>query len=100
MITLYKMMVLPYTQTDVTIVNKRIMPNTCQMLGKKDGKGNRRSHSNIATGRRFKVNLQKKRLVNPATGETMTLHLSTKALKTLKKWKAEGKTYDLRALVN
>jgi large subunit ribosomal protein L28 len=76
------------------------MPNTCQITGKRDGKGNRRSHSNIATIRRFKVNLQKKRLVNPATGETMTVHVSTKALKTLKKWKAAGKTYDLRTLVN
>lgn len=76
------------------------MSNTCQILGKKAGKGNRRSHSNIATIRRFKVNLQKKRLVNPATGQAMTLLLSTKAIKTLKKWEAEGRTYDLRALIN
>lgn len=69
-------------------------------MGKKAGKGNRRSHSNIASRRDFKVNLQRKRLVNPATGETMTLMLSTKAIKTLKKWKAEGKTYDLRVLVS
>ena len=75
------------------------MPNTCQITGKKAGTGNSRSHSNIATKRRFKVNLQKKHLINPATGEKMTLKLSTKAIKTLKKWDSEGKKYDLNQLV-
>ena len=75
------------------------MPNTCEITGKKAGAGNKRSHSKIATKRKFKVNLQKKKLINPATGEKMTLTLSTKAIKTLKKWDKEGKKYDLEVLV-
>ncbi len=75
------------------------MPNTCQITGKRASTGNSRSHSNIATKRKFKVNLQKKHLINPATGRKMTLNLSTKAIKTLKKWDEEGKIYDLNELV-
>jgi len=75
------------------------MPNKCEITGKKTGAGNRRSHSKIVTKRKFCVNLQKKRLINPVTGKKMILILSTKALKTLKKWDKEGKKYDLRALV-
>jgi len=74
------------------------MPNQCQITGKKAGTGNKRSHSNIATKRKFGVNLQKKRLLNPATGKYITLTISTKAIKTLKKWQEEGKVYDLNAL--
>ncbi|MFA5318596.1 MAG: 50S ribosomal protein L28 [Patescibacteria group bacterium] len=76
------------------------MPNTCEITGKKTGNGNRRSHSKIATKRKFKVNLQKKKLINPTTGEKMTLNLSTKAIKTLKKWNEEGKKYDLEVLIS
>jgi len=76
------------------------MPNTCEMTGKKAGHGNKRSHSKIATKRKFNVNLQKKHLINPATGKKMTLNLSTKAIKTLKKWDKEGKKYDLEKLTH
>jgi large subunit ribosomal protein L28 len=75
------------------------MPNRCQLTGKRTGSGNSRSHSNIASKRTFKVNVQKKRLLNPATGKYVTLMLSTKAIKTLKKWDKEGKRYDLTKLV-
>ena len=76
------------------------MSYTCQLTGKKTGAGNARSHSNIATKREFKVNIQKKRLINPATGRHVTLQLSTKAIKTLKKWDREGKVYDLVKLAS
>ncbi|OGF28962.1 50S ribosomal protein L28 [Candidatus Falkowbacteria bacterium RIFOXYC2_FULL_47_12] len=75
------------------------MPNKCQLTGKKMATGNSRSHSNIASKRTFKVNLQKRRLLNPATKKYLTLMLSTKAIKTLKKWDKEGKRYDLAKLV-
>jgi len=42
--------------------------------------------------------MQKKRLVNPATGRTVTVMITTRGLRTLKKWDREGKTYDLVAL--
>lgn len=75
------------------------MPKVCQITAKKAKVGNSRSHSNIASKRTFGVNLQTKRLVNPATGKTMKLTLSTAAIRTLKKWQKEGKRYDLRTLV-
>jgi len=75
------------------------MPKVCQITGKKAGTGNSRSHSNIASRRRFNVNLQTKRLLNPATGKYIKLTLSAKAIKTLNKWETEGKSYDLRKLV-
>jgi len=37
--------------------------------------------------------------MNPATGQMMRIKLSTSALRTLKKWQAEGKKYDLRKLI-
>ena len=55
------------------------MSRVCQMTGRKTATGNSRSHSNIATRRTFKINLQTKRLGG------MKLHLSTRALRTLAK---------------
>lgn len=43
-------------------------------------------------------NMQKTKLLNPATGKTETVVLSTKGIKTLKRWLAEGKKFDLREL--
>jgi len=69
------------------------------MTGKKTGTGNNVSHSKRRTKRTIKPNLQVKRLVNPATGKIMRVCLSTAALKTLTKWRAAGKVYDLRKLL-
>lgn len=44
-------------------------------------------------------NLQKKTVINPATGKAMTLMVSGRALRTLNKWMAEGKKIDLRTFV-
>lgn len=43
-------------------------------------------------------NMQKTKLLNPATGKTETVVLSAKGIKTLKRWLAEGKKFDLREL--
>jgi len=75
------------------------MSRTCQITGKNSASGYKVSHSQVKTKRKFKVNLQKKNLINPATGQKMTLRLSTSALRTLKKWQKEGKQYDLREIV-
>jgi large subunit ribosomal protein L28 len=69
------------------------------MTGKKAMTGCNISHSKRSTKRRFEPNLQEKRVLNPATGKTMKVRLSTTALKTLSKWQKEGRQYDLRKLV-
>ena len=43
------------------------------------------SHSNVKTTRRFLPNLQKKKFFIPETGETITLKVSTTALKSINK---------------
>lgn len=75
------------------------MAKMCQLTGKCAQTGHKVSHSNIKTKRKFKVNLQTKTLINPATGDKMKITLSTSALKTLKKWRAAGKMFDLRNLI-
>jgi ribosomal protein L28 len=54
------------------------------MTGRGTQSGNSRSHSNIATRRSFKINLQTKR-VDDGNGNTIKLRLSAKAIKTLAK---------------
>ncbi len=75
------------------------MSRTCEITGKGTATGNNVSHSQRKTRRTFKINLQKRNLINPATGLKMSVRLSTSALRTLKKWQSEGKQYDLRALI-
>ncbi len=55
------------------------MSRICQLTGRKTKSGNSRSHSNVACRRKFKINLQTKRL------DGMKLRLSTRALRTLAK---------------
>lgn len=71
------------------------MSKRCQVSGKKSITGYNVSHSKVHTKRKFKPNLQKRRLLNPATGKMATVKLSAHALKTLQKWDLEGKKYDL-----
>jgi large subunit ribosomal protein L28 len=75
------------------------MAKVCQLLGKCAKSGHKVSHSQIKSKRKFRPNLQTKRIVNPATGLTMKLTLSTTAIKTIKKWQAAGKKFDLRKLI-
>ncbi|OGI21341.1 MAG: 50S ribosomal protein L28 [Candidatus Moranbacteria bacterium RIFCSPHIGHO2_01_FULL_55_24] len=55
------------------------MSRVCELTGRGTQTGNSRSHSNIATRRKFKVNLQTKRIGG------MKLRLSTRAIRTLAK---------------
>lgn len=75
------------------------MAKQCQISGKKPVSGHNVSHSNRKTKRTFSPNLQTKKLVNPATGTIMKVTLSTRSLKQIKKWDAEGKRYDLRTML-
>ncbi|MBU1118777.1 50S ribosomal protein L28 [Patescibacteria group bacterium] len=75
------------------------MSRRCQITGKKSLKGYNVSHSKRHTKKTFLPNVQKKSLLNPATGRMMIVKLSTRALRTLQKWQEEGKKYDLRTLI-
>ena len=56
------------------------MARECQLTGKKPITGNKVSHSNMKTKRRFLPNLQKKNFFLPETGEWIKLNVSTSAL--------------------
>ena len=47
--------------------------------------GNKVSHSNIKTKKKFKPNIQKKRIFDTETGRFVTLKICTRALRTLNK---------------
>lgn len=74
------------------------MSRVCKVTGKTPLTGHNVSHSNVKTKRRQNPNLQKKRLLNPATGKIETIIVSARGLRTLEKWQKEGKMYDLRNL--
>lgn len=61
------------------------MSKVCQLTGKKAIVGNHVSFSNRKTKRKFNVNLKVKKFVIPETGETITLKVSTSALRTVAK---------------
>ncbi len=61
------------------------MSRMCDLTGKKALKGNRVSHSNRKTKRRFNANLQTKKFFLPESGEWITLRVSTSAIKTIDK---------------
>ncbi|MBM3918100.1 MAG: 50S ribosomal protein L28 [Sphingomonadales bacterium] len=59
------------------------MSRICDLTGKKVIVGNRVSHSNIKSKRRFSPNLQTKKFFIPDTGEWITLKVSTSAIRTI-----------------
>ncbi|MEO5905719.1 MAG: 50S ribosomal protein L28 [Saprospiraceae bacterium] len=61
------------------------MSRQCQLTGKKPMVGNKVSHSNMKTKRRFLPNLQKKNFFIPETGEWVKLNVSTAAIRTIDK---------------
>ncbi len=61
------------------------MSKVCQITGKRPTSGNRVSHSNIKTKRKFYPNLQKKRFYLPEEDKWITLKVSTRALRTINK---------------
>lgn len=71
------------------------MSKICAVTGKTPLTGNNVSHSNIKTKRRQMPNLQKRLIVNPATGKKERVLISTRGLRTLMKWAKEGKRVDV-----
>jgi len=61
------------------------MARVCQVTGKIPLGGNKVSHSNIKTKRRFLPNLQKKRFYLVEEDKWITLKLSTDAIRTINK---------------
>ncbi len=61
------------------------MSRICQITGKKPITGNRISHSNIKTRRRFLPNLQVKRFYIPEEDRWVTLKVSSKAIRIINK---------------
>jgi large subunit ribosomal protein L28 len=70
----------------------------CIVTGKTRTTGFNVSHSKRKTKRVIKPNILKKKLLNPATGRMVTVLISARGLRTLKKWDREGKVYNLREL--
>lgn len=68
------------------------MARICQKTGKKTVFGNTRSHSLRSTRRAWKVNLVKKRIFDPATGEFKTMRVAASYLRTMAKRMQQGKT--------
>jgi len=61
------------------------MARVCQETGKKPITGNKVSHSNIKTKRRFLPNLQTKRFFLAEEDKWITLKLSSDAIRTINK---------------
>ncbi|KKW39091.1 50S ribosomal protein L28 [Candidatus Peribacteria bacterium RIFOXYC2_FULL_55_14] len=67
------------------------MARKCCKTGKGTQVGHKRSHSLRATNRKFKANIQKKRVYDPNTGEYKTIKVATSYLRTLSKRMQAGK---------
>jgi large subunit ribosomal protein L28 len=61
------------------------MARVCQVTGKKPIGGNKVSHSNIKTKRRFLPNLKTKRFYLAEEDKWITLKVSTEAIRTINK---------------
>ena len=61
------------------------MARVCQVTGKKPITGNKVSHSNIKTKRRFLPNLQTKRFFIAEEDKWVTIKLSTEGIRTIAK---------------
>lgn len=61
------------------------MSRICELTGKRVTVGNRVSHSNVKTKRRFYPNLQRKRFYLPDEDRWITLRVSTEAMRNINK---------------
>jgi large subunit ribosomal protein L28 len=73
------------------------MSRVCQVTGKKAMTGNRVSHANNKTKRRFEVNLQNKRFWLEEEKRWVRLRLSTKAMKMVNSRGISAVVSELRA---
>ena len=74
------------------------MSRVCEITGKKAIVGNKVSHSNAKTKRKFNVNLQVKKFFLPEENKWITLRLSTSALRTINKNGISAVIKEARAL--
>lgn len=74
------------------------MSKQCIVTKKSSVIGYNVSHSKRRTKRRVYPNLQNHRLLNPATGQYLSVTVSASGLRTLAKWDKAGRKYDLRRL--
>ena len=72
------------------------MSRVCQITGKGPMVGNRRSHANNATKRRFLPNLQTHRFWVDSENRFVTLSLTTKAMRIIDKNGIDAVLADLR----
>jgi large subunit ribosomal protein L28 len=73
------------------------MARACQVTGKRPITGNKVSHSNIKTKRRFLPNLQTKRFFLAEEDKWVTLKLSSDAIRTINKNGLYSVVKELRA---
>jgi large subunit ribosomal protein L28 len=73
------------------------MARVCQVTGKVPVTGNKVSHSNIKTKRRFLPNLQTKRFFLAEEDKWITLKLTTDAIRTINKRGLYAVVKELRA---
>ena len=72
------------------------MSRVCPATGKGPMSGNRVSHANNKTKRRFEVNLHEQRFWVPAEKRWVRLRISAKAIKTIDKLGIEAVLADMR----
>lgn len=73
------------------------MSRVCQVTGKKPATGNKVSHSNRKTRRRWLPNLQSKRFWVPSENRWIRLRVSTEAIRNITKRGIEPVIAELRA---
>jgi len=71
--------------TFALLINFSVMSRVCQITGKVPVTGNKVSHSNIKTKRRFLPNLQTKRFFLAEEDKWITLKVSSEGLRTINK---------------
>lgn len=72
------------------------MSKVCQITGKKPMSGNRVSHANNRTKRRFMPNLQTQRFWLPSENRWIRLKVSTKAIRIINRLGIEKVLADMR----
>lgn len=73
------------------------MSATCQLTGVHPRFGKSISHSHVRTSRRFNPTVQRRRYRVPSLGRTVTLTLSTKAIRTIDRIGIEAAVVQIRA---
>lgn len=72
------------------------MAKVCSVTEKRPMSGNRVSHANNKTKRRFEPNLHEKRIWVPSEGRFVRLRVSAKGLRTIDKKGADAVIADMR----